>query len=619
MPNETIKVPLYRPIYGEKPLKIDKLWVDGDTKNLFVTVNRTDGDGLDKGMTLTFRRYADRGDRTKVVSGEMTISGVTFDGDLCTIEFDGSPQPERLYPIDTIYQEKIDGEWSVVNRELTETEIADGIKNDTLAIHESPYYSVSTLDGVFLGTAVTFKEDHNIFLQDLNNITLTGYDSAGNPKMDVNVKILKEDGYTIADCEDLVTRSVDINCKDKETIDEIYTYLPESLLTDTILLLTEADLKDIAYFKANNNPFFHNGVLFGPELESESESGCKDAFKNQTVFLNRDYGYWNVPVHITKDIDDSSLGLSDIQADVMVNDEINRNIPPVINMEKIKYVPMFKEGEKLSMVTEIEINMHFRKRNPLTGETTDSLPDDAYDKETSNIPFDDGWYIDPDKEKETGWFSNKEGESDLLGYLGFDDNDIFFQKSKIGKSFVRLSYYNNSDPLSQSMLNYSTVFFDTGEIYGKYLKLKDKIDNGVVKWNYAVGLCDKDETDTPIRVDSKIVITNEYDRSKCSEGFNIYLFADDAPAITSENGEETIYMKVEFNHAKVGKTIPLMGECSESGISVEGYLNSLYIPIKIGYNVESKTYYYRIEGNGVKMDGTKMIMTLFEPKLRRGE
>lgn len=612
MPNETIKIPLYKPIYGEKPLAIKTLKTDEKTGNLLVTVSRIDGDGLDKGMTLTFRRYANRGDRTKVVSGDMTISGVTFDGDLCIIEFDSSPQSERLYPTDTVYQEKIDGEWATVNRELTDAEITDGIKNDTLAIHESPYYSVSNLTGEFLGTAVTFKEDHNIFLQDLDYITLTGYDSADKPiKKDVKVKILREDGYTIADCEDLVIRSADINCKDEETLEETYTYLPENLLTDTILLskVTEAELKNIAYFKANTNPFYHDGELFGP--------GCWDAFSAQTVFLNRDYGYWNVPVHITKDIDDNSLGLSDIQGEVMINDEISHNIPPVINMEKIKYVPMFRgEDGKLSLVTEIEINMHFRKRSPLTGETANSISDDSYDKETGNIPFDDGWYIDPDKEKETGWFSRKEGESDLLGYLGFDDNDIFYQKSKIGKSFIRLSYYNNDDPLSQSMLNYSTVFFDTGEIYGKYLRLKDKIDNGVVKWNYAVGLCDKDETESPIRVDSKLTITNEYDRSKCSEGFNIYMFADDAPVITEENSEQTIYMKAEFNHAKVGKTIPLLMDSNENGIAVERYLETLYIPIKIGYNIEQKTYYYRIE-NAV-MDGTKMILTLFEPKLKRG-
>ena len=42
------------------------------------------------------------------------------------------------------------------------------------------------------------------------------------------------------------------------------------------------------------------------------------------------------------------------------------------------------------------------------------------------------------------------------------------------------------------------------------------------KWKHAVGLYPKG-----IRVDSKLLITNEFDESKCAEGFNVYLFADD--------------------------------------------------------------------------------------------
>ena len=50
------------------------------------------------------------------------------------------------------------------------------------------------------------------------------------------------------------------------------------------------------------------------------------------MFLNRDYGFWNVPVQMVSDDDSSSLGLSDFQEEKLVNDEINRNIPPIINM-----------------------------------------------------------------------------------------------------------------------------------------------------------------------------------------------------------------------------------------------------------------------------------------------
>lgn len=625
MPNNTIKIPLYKPIYGERPLEINGNITINSDGNTVVSVSKMDGEEISKGTTLTFRRYADRGDRVKTVSGTMKVLEVIPKGNFYDIVLEGEVEPDKLYPVDIVYYEMVDGKWSLVDRELTDNEIEEGINNGTLSIYESPYYSVSDSDGQPLGTAVRFTTDHNIFLQDLNNINLNAYNAQGQRVIsNIPVKILKEDGYTIATCEDLVTRSKDINCRDEETVEETYTYLPESLLTDTILLeeIDESKLKEISYFKATENPFFiYNKGLFGP--------GCGfDAFSGQTVFLNRDYGFWNVPVQIMTDEDSSSLGLSDLQEDKLVNDEINRNIPPIINMEKCKFVPMFKDENDLKMITEIEINMHFRKRAPMTGDTGD--PEVVMNQfgDKVNIPFKDGWYIDPDNESKTGWFENEEKESDLLGYLGFDDNDIFYQKSKISKSFIRLSYYNNPDPLNQSLLNYSTVFFNSGEIYGKYLRQKEFVESlpSDEKWNHAVGLYPKG-----IRVDSKLLITNEFDKSKCAEGFNVYLFAEDAPLGDEEvpdngiledgkNYEKPIYLKVEFNHAKTGKTIPLITNGEESGISVDKYLDSLYIKLWIGYNIEQGIYYYRIpQSEHIKREGTKIILTLFEPKLKRGE
>lgn len=626
MPNNTIKIPLYKPIYGEKPLEINGNITINSDGNTVVSVSKKDGEEISKGTTLTFRRYADRGDRVKTVSGTMKVLEVIPKGTY-DIVLEGKVEPEKLYPVDTVYHEMIDGKWSLVDRELTDAEINNGLMNGTLTIYESPYYPVSDLEGNYLGTAVRFTVDHNIFLQDLPDIKLNAYDAQDRLIRSLGtipVKILKEDGYSIATCDDLVIRSTEINCRDEEKVDEIYTYLPESFLTDTILLkdISEKVLTNVAYFKATENPFFgKDGSFWG------SRCGI-DVFNEPTVFLNRDYGFWNVPVQIMTDEDSSSLGLSDLQEDKLVNDEINRNIPPIINMEKCKFVPMFKDENDLKMITEIEINMHFRKRAPMTGDTGD--PEVVMNQfgDKVNIPFKDGWYIDPDNESKTGWFENEEKESDLLGYLGFDDNDIFYQKSKISKSFIRLSYYNNPDPLNQSLLNYSTVFFNSGEIYGKYLRQKEFVESlpSDEKWNHAVGLYPKG-----IRVDSKLLITNEFDKSKCAEGFNVYLFAEDAPLGDEEvpdngiledgkNYEKPIYLKVEFNHAKTGKTIPLITNGEESGISVDKYLDSLYIKLWIGYNIEQGIYYYRIpQSEHIKREGTKIILTLFEPKLKRGE
>lgn len=636
MPKDTIKIPLYKPIYGEKPITIKSLKINDDG-NTEVITDRKEAEGLNPKAQLTFRRFADRGERVKVLSGSLTIleNKVDENGNAKLI-LEGVPQPDRLYLVDTIYSEELDGEWSLVDRELTDEEISAGLEDETLSIYESPYYELSDDKGEFLGTVVRFKTDHNIFLQDLNGNAIKpqiiAYNVDDKKIGTYDVSILKSSGYSIADCDDLKHKTIETDCNGNEKENVTYTYLPEDFLTDEILLVgvRQDAIKNAAYFQSTQNCFFdENGKLYG--------FGCRiDEFKEETVFLNRDYAFWNVPVQMESDNDPTSLGLSDVQEEQLVNGEINRNIPPIINMEKIKYAPMFKdESGKLQLLTEIEINMHFRKRAPLSGATgMETANWEEIIKNGKDIGFEDGWYIDPDNESETGWFEEEDGKSDLLGYFGFDDNDIFFQKAKISKSFVRLSYYDRNDPVNQSLLNYSTVFFDSGEIYGKYLKQKQYIEQipEEKRWKYAVGLC----SDEGYRVDSQITITNEHDKTKCAEGFNIYLFAEDAPLGDEEvpengileegkNYEKPIYLKVEFNNAKNGKTIPLVASNDDIAVkkseSDEGnILDILYIKILTGYNIDQGIYYYRIpQSKHIKIDGTKLILTLFEPKLKRGE
>ena len=208
MSNNTIKIPLYKPIYGEKPLEINgniTIKCDGNT---VVSVSKKDSKEISKGTTLTFRRYADRGNRVKTVSGTMKVLEVIPKGNFCDIVLEGKVEPEKLYPVDPVYHEMIDGKWSLVDRELTDAEINDGLMNGTLTIYESPYYPVSDLEGNYLGTAVRFTADHNIFLQDLSDITdikLNAYDAQDRLIRSLGtipVKIVKEDGYSIAVCDD---------------------------------------------------------------------------------------------------------------------------------------------------------------------------------------------------------------------------------------------------------------------------------------------------------------------------------------------------------------------------------------------------------------------------------
>lgn len=645
MPNETIKIGRYKPIYGEKAMLPygEDYSIKEVNGNTVVCVERGEADGLSEGMALTFRRYADRGNMIKTVSGYLTILKVeriminglyAYD----KITFDGKPIPLQLVPIDEQYKEKIRNEesgiedWVDVTRELTDEEISTGISEGTLTLSQEPYTEFEEADTT--GTVVKFTSDHNIFIQDLNGDNppkISAYDASGKKLGTYEVKILKNEGNSLANCSDTEIRELKENCNGIEEYEYAHTYLPDDFMTNEILLVNvkkDTLRKKAAYFTSTENPFYSNGKLYGPGCDNVIED--KGAFDNQYVYVNRDYAYWNVPVIMESDVDSSSLGLSDVQAETLVDDVINQNIPDIIDMERFKYAPVIGTGEDASVVTGITINMHFRKRVPLEGTAEITEVDIRQNlDDANNIAFEEGWrlYTDNDfdndngKNSKVGWYSQDNEKSDLLGYLGFTDNDIYYQKSKISKTFVRLSYYDSPDPLNQSLLNYSTVFFDSGEIYGKYIKLKTKIEDGDIRWNYAVGLCGKD---SDLRVDSQLVIKNEYNRAKSAEGFNIYLFADDATTGLDENGEKTIYMKIEFNHAGNGKTIPLTLS-GPTDVAVEDYLESLYIPVKIGYNSSRKMYYYRYApesgGGYIKSseNNDSITLSLYEPRLKKGD
>lgn len=237
-----------------------------------------------------------------------------------------------------------------------------------------------------------------------------------------------------------------------------------------------------------------------------------------------------------------------------------------------------------------------------------------------------------------------EYQSDLLSYLGFSNNDVKYQKSKLKKSFLRISFYDSDNIANQNLLHTSTIFLDSGNLFAKYIKNIEtedeyKVVNGFVvqvkdtnargskpKWKdsnpkitYKSGdiisksefeklnieqqkLCvingeplaitggsfseeeqyttydkiglrvnrepmrknpiSKDDGDfgdnidelERLRMSSQIVVTDKYSSNHSSEGFYFYNYK------SNDNGvfPSDIYMRVEFNHAGYGRTIPFM-------------------------------------------------------------
>ena len=335
----------------------------------------------------------------------------------------------------------------------------------------------------------------------------------------------------------------------------------------------------------------------------------------KSVDLVRIKNYFEIGVPIAENSDYGLLQQNTI--DELFSSEIKANvIPDIIDMEKVMFEPAFSKSAE-DMVREIEFYFHFREReleykkivgnpsNEVYGylkdkPTLDSVPttlnadmfvEQKYIRvfngsttEYYELVYKDGWNTVDGK----GWngipLNSRASEvrfvvPDLLGHLNFNDDDVRYQKMKLKKSFIRLSFYDSDNPLTQQLLYYSTIFLDTGEIFGKFVK--NRANN---KW---FGVYTEGNTEDE-RLGVTVSVKDKYNSEKSSEGFYLYLFNSE---VTKENPTKNIYMKVEFNHAGYGRTLPFTKPNLETGdsdmsirpISFSNYFKRLYIKLGVQY------------------------------------
>ena len=465
-----------------------------------------------------------------------------------------------------------------------------------------------------------------------------------------------------------------------------------------------------------------------------------DLLDNLKIYVRRNY--INLPLQLN-----ASVGGNPIQDNIVERDffesETNRAINPIIDMEKDVYYPKFIDtnehkysGSSTSFkpIRQINLNLHFRTRdvNPIDGNW--KVYEDYNDASKKNLcnwfvtdyPFYQEWLC---KNPRSG--STLQEASDLMGMLFFTNYDVYYQKNKLAKSFVRLSYYDSTDPQKQQLLATSTVFIDEHALFKKYIDNSRKIKDGytivkeesIFKTSYEVvteddtkkvrvkveteievfdddiivsnenkdkeiktveytscedeivivfdgGSTQKKRIKTPTdgmptnkisvftefgdtlnedrRLSSRLTIKNRYESDTSSEGFYVYMFKE-----YSENLKpKPIYMKVEFNHASVGKTIPftipmhwsgntdtpISGEVHPvSALTVgsdemkKGYPLSYvyaqsYIPLYAVYDFKNKEYAYVFDDRYFIKESKDKIyndgvvnLNLFETKIQNEE
>ena len=465
-----------------------------------------------------------------------------------------------------------------------------------------------------------------------------------------NLRVSEENGTITPE------QNVFIYCNDKHYFDInddiilYFTYINDdgiyttvdiefSFFNDTILT-TSYDNFDNYLF----NLFFDENLPTSKEEREEKEGnlkGCQVLRDNFLFTEKTDTTFWSNRSTVSIDIPFSSSFETNLyQMDLIKEKFVDKTKKEVINrivdLERDVYYPsVYDINNKYSHdIYTIKFNLHFREhRGDDWTVTNDTLWNGVEDNRINKDITDDN-------------------VSDLLMFLGFNNEDVRYQRNKLKKSFLRLSYYDSPNPANQNLLMYSTIFVNSGELFSKYARYGEEEGYTLISFDedgeYVLstdkkGIGVDKEYDGFIeekRLSSQFVVKDKNASKSSSEGFYLYLWKEDETPIPQD-----IYMKVEFNHSGFGRTIPFMmpysensdGEKSiksfqnivddftnpEQAYTMSDYLKYSYIHLKYAYDVENQKHRYFIDpqtyGTQVVSQDNELIINLYEAKIGEGE
>ena len=499
--------------------------------------------------------------------------------------------------------------------------------------------------------------------------------------------------------------SPDINTTD--FTDEFNDYVSRIICKDVVD--KQSDMVLYVKNKIFGDKEITQDLAFQMSTQPTSSDDYFNLFNNLDVYSKN--GYIHIPLSLT-----NAQGGDTIQDDVVKHqffeDVKKRAINPIVDMEKDVYLPKYIDSEDgkyigsdtdFKPIKEIRVNLHFRTRNPLSWKVNEGYDD------LSTSGWTDNWFITdyhPYKDilNDTKRLINEEtlepygandakaleklmNTSDLAGLLYFSNDDVYYQKSKIAKSFLRFSFYDSTNPQTQSLLATSCVFMDEHRLFKRFIdnsrkgvndygyildpnvnyeaqtdNAKGKVVNRITVDTEYLGSRRDNITeyltlDNPYangfsgtiisddhRIGTEFIINNKYETDTSSEGYYLYIFREYSENLTPK----PIYMKVEFNHAGIGRTIPFIipmewVEVNESkdgkrvpkrpytlnsddikelkkGIKLEDVYAQTYIPLYAVYDFKNKEYAYVFDSRYVTQDENDVInLNLFELKIMNDE
>lgn len=386
-----------------------------------------------------------------------------------------------------------------------------------------------------------------------------------------------------------------------------------------------ADNRRVIYIPYEGNEgyvdFLKNGLVYSDDIRFFHGSGDNSmVFGNELqhgTTINKINGDLEFEFNISEDFA-TNLFENELFSNYC-EDVKEKSINDIIDYERHQYTPMYYSGknyedindDNINNIVKLSFNLNFRGR--------------IYDEKIRNI---DGRVIGYDYGSWTNfsngeyyWNSDKNGKlTNYLTYLGFTDEDVFYQKEALKRSFLRLLFYDSKNIATQQLLFYSTIYFDTNSFSKKYLKIKNvKVGKGSEKpYIERFDIC------------SELYCGNKYDDECSSDGFYLHLY----DKMVFGNTTSKIYMKVEFNNAKTGVVVPFVwtkdgkylveqetGDNENTTImynDVEKLLDDMYKEVYLKYNFKTKKYNWILPYNGV-VDNGKIKYDLYEAVLLKNE
>lgn len=333
----------------------------------------------------------------------------------------------------------------------------------------------------------------------------------------------------------------------------------------------EEEKVDFLIKNFNNTLFYFNDTRFF-KIENDKLFLRKDFEGNQDTKIYKIKNELNFNLNVCENFDITLLK-NDYYKNFYIEEKINENINKNVDMEKQIFIPKLENTSGDCVLNEINFKINVRRR--------------------------ENWFDSSAAQNE--WYGTGSDSTSIID-IGFSEEDIKYQKTALKKSFLRLSFYDTPHRGNQKLLYYSTIFLDTNKLYNNYI--------------YGDKKCDLEFS-----------IKNCFNQFSSSEGYYLYLF----PKFAKKDVPTTIYMKIDFNHAKYGVTIPLIlpsddqykigyiGGNDSYNSGLEKLFNDLYIKIKIMYDSKINKYTWCIPdplNDKLKINNyinQTINMTLFEP------